>query len=326
MGDRNPAITRRDLLAGVGVALATVPWRPTAAVSGQATPSLEYALAEPIDAARIARVGVYPALGISRVGNSLDWFLAPEVPGLPPVPDGSYKSGPNDIKKQAQRFRLFAFDAEGEVLGELTAADADIRWTVHVANTKAAWYGFSNPLDNGEKAPGLPGQRRNNAIVGNDARAKRLVINPGARSISGVSANADGEDPSAMFIAPFWETLEVNLGHLQTDESGRLIVVPGDGVSESATPNNPISNFADNDGWQDDWCDGPVRASVTFANGSTFEADPAWVVCCGPDFAPEIPPVVSLWDVMTEVAIDAGWMEPPPRPLSFREHLYPIFR
>jgi len=31
----------------------------------------------------ITRLAIYPALGISRVGNSLEWFLAPEVPGLP---------------------------------------------------------------------------------------------------------------------------------------------------------------------------------------------------------------------------------------------------
>jgi len=318
--------TRRDLLAGVGAVLVAAPWNARAAVAFQATPDPEPAEPAELDVARISRVAVYPALGICRVGNSQDWFLAPEIPGLPPMADGSYKVGTDAIKKQAQRFRVYAFDEAGEVLGEVTSADTDVEWTVHVANTKAAWYGFSNPLDNGEAAPGLPGRRRNDDIIGRETRAKRLVINPGPRSIAGPNANPNGDDDSARMVGTFWESMAVVLGHLRTDEQGRLIVIPGDGISESATPNNPITNFADNDAWHDDWCDGPVHASVTLSDGRVLEADSAWVVCCGPDFAPEIPPVVSLWDVMTDVAIEAGWIAPPPRPLSFREHLYPIFR
>ncbi len=322
MTDSASPITRRDLLASVGTALAAAQWGPRAAVARQATPES----LGTIDPARIARLAIYPTLGICRVGNSPEFFLAPETPGLPPVPDGAYKTGPDAIRKQAQRFRVYAFAADGEVLGEITAAEADIDWTVHVANTKGAWYGFSNPLDNGEAAPGLPGMRRNSDIIDADERAAMLVIDPGPRSISGVNANADGSRADARMTGRFWKTMDVSLGHLQTDDAGRLIVVPGDGVSRSATPNNPISNFADNDRWHDDWGDGPVRATVTFPGGEPIEADPAWVACCGPDFAPDIPPVVSLWDIMTGVAIDAGWISPPPRPLSFRDHVYPIFR
>jgi hypothetical protein len=327
----NPAppstITRRDLLAGVGFALAVTPWAARAAVAGQATPKADTG-SEPaaLDPGAIARLAIFPALGICRVGNSPEWFLAPEVPGLPALPGGDYKTAPDLIRKQAQRFRVYAFDADGGVLGEITAGDARIDWTVHVANTKAAWYGFSNPLDNGESAPGLPGKKRNDFIVDNAERAAHLVIDPGPRSISGQSVNPDGNDESFRMTGRFWQSLDVTLGDLRTDDGGRLIVVPGDGLSRSAVPNNPISNFSDNDGWHDDWCDGPVSATVTFADGTTRAADAAWVASCGPDFAPGIPPVVSLYDVMSGVAIDAGWMEPPARPLSFREHIFPIFR
>jgi hypothetical protein len=329
--DSNPAgFTRRDLLAGAGVALVAMPWAARAAVArqgeAQATPEAATAAATTIDPAAVARVAVFPALGICRVGNSPEWFLAPEVPGLPPVSDGEYKTSPNQIRKQAQRFRVYAFDADGGVLGEVTASDARIDWTVHVANTKAAWYGFSNPMDNGDPAPGLPGKRRNDFLIDNAERAAHLVIDPGPHTISGQSVNADGGDPDLRMTGRFWRTVDVTLGDLRTDDAGRLIVVPGDGVSASAVPNNPITNFADNDGWHDDWCDGPVSASVTFADGTTVAADPAWVASVGPDFAPDIPPIVSLHDVMTGVAIDAGWLEAPARPLSFREHIYPIFR
>ena len=75
--------------------------------------------------ARIARVAVYPALGICRVGGSEQWFLAPEVPGLPPQPEGGFKDGTEKLKKQVQRFRVYAFDDQDRVIGELTADDAE---------------------------------------------------------------------------------------------------------------------------------------------------------------------------------------------------------
>ena len=75
------ALTRRDLLAGVGAVLAGSAFVPRVAAALQdATP-----VAAPDG--EIARLAVFPPLGICRVGNSREWFLAPEVPGLPPVPE-----------------------------------------------------------------------------------------------------------------------------------------------------------------------------------------------------------------------------------------------
>lgn len=281
---------------------------------------------EPPADQRIARLAIYPALGMSRVGNSDKWFYAPEIPGVPALRDGSYKDGDEKIKKQVQRFRVFGFNAAGDVVREVTAQEAQIEWTVHVANTKAAWYGFSNPLDNRDLAPGLPGVRRNQSIVGNVERAAMLAIDPGPKSIAGRSTNFRGGDPRYAMTGRFWKKLDVRLGELRTDEMGRLLVVPGDGVSRSAIPNNPITNFSDNDGWHDDWCDGPVQARVRLADGRELEADNAWIACCGPDFAPEIPPFISLYDVMLDVSVDAGWMKKPSPPYSFRRDIYPFFR
>ena len=91
--------------------------------------------------ARIVRAAIFPAIGFSRVGNGDEWFLAPEVPGLMTEPPGGFKQGPNRIKKQVQRFRVYGYDDQGRVVRELSAPDG-VRWTVHVANTKAAWYGL----------------------------------------------------------------------------------------------------------------------------------------------------------------------------------------
>lgn len=321
MADRNQPqnVSRRDFLSGVaaGALLAGFPWRPRPAL---AAPSLERAA----EGAEIASVRVYPALGICRVGGSEEWFLAPEVPGVPPRPEGGFKDGTRKIKKQAQRFRLYGFDAEGRVVGEITPDIGRVEWRVRVANTKAAWYGFTNPLDNGELAPGVPGQRRNAYIVSDDARERMLIIDGGERTISGASTNAEGGDADYRFEGRFWEKVDVGLGELRTDENGRLLVFPPDGKSGSPTDAN-ITSFADNDGWYDDWCDGPVRAKVSLGDGRELEAEPAWVASVGPNFAPEIAPVTTLYDVIQDLNVREGWSEPPARPLSFRKHIYPTF-
>lgn len=319
----NKTIRRRDFLAGIagvtGMAAFGLPFVPKLAVA--ATPAIEAAP----EGAAIARVGIYPALGISRVGGSPKWFYAPELPGVPANPEGGFKDGSSLIKKQVQRFRIFAFDAEGRVIKELTAADAKIEWRVHVANTKAAWYGFVNAHDNGANAPGMPTRMRNQYFTTTEQRENMLVIDPGAVAISGTVVNWDGDDSAYAMKGRFWDSVDVGLGQVRTDADGRLLVVPADGVSRSPR-GTAITNFADNDGWHDDWCDGPVDAKVTLPDGQVLDADGAWIACVGPDFAPEIPSISTLYDVIENMNWEQKWSEPPATPLSFRQHIYPTFR
>ena len=58
----------------------------------------------------------------------------------------------------------------------------------------------------------------------------------------------------------------------------------------------PLTGDLNNIGWWDDAADGPVSATVVFADGSTEEAFGAWVVCGDPAYAPQIRNVVSVWD------------------------------
>ena len=318
--------TRRDFLTsvGAGAVMAGLPWVPKAAyarTSAGAAPA----------GAKIAQVRIYPAIGISRVGGSAQWFLAPEVPGLPPEPNegfkdrGFFKDGAEKLKKQVQRFRVYAFDEQNRVIGEITQDQAKVEWRVHLANTKAAWYGFNNPLDNGDLAPGLPGKKRNQFLVGNRQREDMLVIDGGARVISGKSVNGGGGGRKYAFRGRFWKKVDVGLGELRTDKEGRLLVVPPDGKSMS--PNNaPIASFADNDEWHDDWCDGPVNATVTLSDGSRLSAEPSWVACVGPNFAPEIPPITTMYDVVENLNVEREWSARPSGPLSFRKYIYPTIR
>lgn len=276
--------------------------------------------------AKITKLAIYPPMGISRVGNSEKYFLAPEIPGLPALPGGDYKDGNEKIKKQAQRFRIYGYDDQGRVVREITAEKDEIEWAVHVANTKASWYGFNNPLDSGEKAPGLPGQIRNQFWMTPKDREDNLVIDPGERTISGNKVNQEGKDEAHRMVGTFWKTEKVKLGDLRTDEKGRLIVVPGDGKSKSAIPDNPIDSFSDNDAWHDDWCDGHVKAKVKLSSGEELPVDHAWVSMCGPNFAPEIDAFITLYDVITDTMIKHGIDGmTAPKELSFREHIYPLF-
>ncbi len=320
MRNEDKSMKRRDFLsmAGSVTALSMFPLIPKAAVAATHREKAP-------EGAKMHRLGIYPTIGICRVGGSNEYFLAPEIPGLPPMPEDGFKDGTQTIKKQAQRFRIYAFDEQDRVIGEITQSNANIEWRVRLANTKAAWYGFNNPLDNGELAPGIPGQKRNQYFVSDEERERMLVIDGGERTISGINQNGDAENDTYQFIGRFWDEESVKLGKIKTDEQGRLIVIPPDGVSNSPT-NAPITSFADNNGWHDDWCDGPVQATVRLEDGTLMEANTAWVACIGPNFAPEIPPVTTLYDVISNMNAEQGWTPIVQPPISFRKYIYPIFR
>ncbi len=95
---------------------------------------------------KIASCAIHPAIGIARVGNSpTGYFIGPEVPSSPVHPPGGFKngSGGNEIKRQAARFRIFAFAADGCLIGELTSSNAEIVWSVELANKKSEWDTFA---------------------------------------------------------------------------------------------------------------------------------------------------------------------------------------
>src|SRR5215213_5395017 len=108
---------------------------------------------------KITKVAIYPAIGIARVGNSTEFFLASDVPGQAPSPADGFKDGNNLFKKQVPLFRIYALDEKGKPLHEITAESATIEWHVHVANRKASWYQFNNALDLGDDS--IPSTKRN---------------------------------------------------------------------------------------------------------------------------------------------------------------------
>ncbi|GHG61908.1 LodA/GoxA family CTQ-dependent oxidase [Streptomyces griseocarneus] len=268
---------------------------------------------------RIVRAAVHPAIGVARIGDSADeFFLGPEVDDSPPLPTGNYKDATGALKRQAARFRVYGYNAAGEAVAELTSDNADLRWTVHVANKKAAWYQFQLALDIPEAAQAAATTPRNAAVA--DDQRHRLVIDPGPRSVRG--ANRSGK-PEYRFDTGTFMDKPVYLGELRTDAVGRLVFLGGRGVSASFE-NKPAGHFANNDTWHDDVSDGPVTAEARI-DGRTVPVDPAWVVVAPPNYAPDLKSVRTMYDLMRDTFVAAGTLAPPQR-VSFTREILPLLR
>jgi len=135
---------------------------------------------------------IHPAIGVARVGDSPDgYFIGPERPGIPARPgDGLFKDAAGRIKRQAARFRIFGYDEHGEVVREIKADEAEISWTVHLANRKAAAERFR--------------QRANEPKIRNELVPEQdrggLVIDSGQLEIvAGRAADTDARPAAGFF-------------------------------------------------------------------------------------------------------------------------------
>jgi hypothetical protein len=264
----------------------------------------------------IVRAAIYPPIGVARVGNSQNEFLiGPEVTEPIPQPPGFYRDSVGALKRQAARFRIYGLNAEGQPVAELTAANAKVDWTVHLANKKSAWYQFQLALDIPESASANPSLLRNSTVTDRAA----LKIDPGPRHISGRGTHGG---PAHVFDTGEFMGTPVYLGEIRTDEEGRLIVLGGRGVSASSDGSKLIT-FANNERWHDDTSDGPITATVEY-EGKKLRVDPAWVVVAPPDYAPLQKSVRTMWDLMRDVAIQAKLLSAPGRP-SFQNDIRPLF-
>ena len=270
----------------------------------------------------IVRAAIHPAIGIARIGDSKsEFFLGPELVDPPPEKPDFYRDSAGALKRQAARFRIYGYNAQGQVVRELTADNASIQWTVHLANRKAQWYQFQAALDIPE-AVAMTVPRRNAKIVDRGT----LAIDPGPRSISGKSVSGDA---GHQFDTGTFKGIVVPLGEIRTDDAGRLIVLGGTG--KSASPSGaPVFNPADGnsfnnaDDWYDDTSDGPVTATAT-VNSQPIPVDAAWVVVTPPNYAPHIVSWRTLYDLLVDVFVQAGSMAVPQK-ISFANDILPILR
>ncbi|HEX3549256.1 MAG TPA: LodA/GoxA family CTQ-dependent oxidase [Candidatus Elarobacter sp.] len=219
------------------------------------------------------RYAIHPSVGIARVGDSPDFYLAPLAIGGLPVEcdtDGTMRRNASGdpvlvetfkkngaIRRQGARFGLYAHDDELGTRREVTLDDGDvesIEWTVHLANKKACWYRFeqrggdlSYSRENTYEARGIP--LRNQA---DDRRS--LIVDPGPRSVRGRGAhdqfNADGAAgyPCRFPRAGATGTPVTSLGELRTDAAGRLVVIGAAGAATGpafqSTPQTMVESAA----------------------------------------------------------------------------------
>ncbi|MFG1479871.1 LodA/GoxA family CTQ-dependent oxidase [Xanthobacter sp. V4C-4] len=210
----------------------------------------------------------------------------------------------------------------------------DIVWQVHLANKKLSSFvleeepgrvaglnryvnGRLPPLRNARFGPAEAVERR-----------RALVIDPGPRALSARSdagrvvafdrttpATVTGPSGAVVplpayprsFPADHFE-LDAPLGPIDTlgdmraeAGTGRLVLAPGLGRTvgirvDGAAPTLGAGYGTENDLWFDDIADGPVTATVIYADGSSEPAVGAWALAGDPGFAPQTRNVVTAWD------------------------------
>jgi hypothetical protein len=143
----------------------------------------------------IAYCKIHPGLGVARLGDSREaFFIGPESPGHMAHPVGGFKDEHGRIKRQAARFRIYGYNAAGEAIAEITAEQADIKWSVQLANKKASFDMFlgrywalqyPDVKKYADKHHGGKPPQRNQEISDPDQRARLLDIRPEPKSITG---------------------------------------------------------------------------------------------------------------------------------------------
>ncbi|HEX5875228.1 MAG TPA: LodA/GoxA family CTQ-dependent oxidase [Pyrinomonadaceae bacterium] len=244
---------------------------------------------------------IHPAIGIARVGDSPDdFFIGPERVDEEPNPPGGFKDAQCRIKRQAARFRIFAHDDDDGTVQEINDADAEITWTVHLVNKKAA-----------------------HPDRGNSESAGDLTIDPGSRTLSGPNQRELFNNGEIRFSgAP---VTKVPLGEIRSDTDNHLLVLGGHGKSASPLGTG-IGHFWINDDWYDDVSDGPVTATIKLrSDNSTPPVVGAWVIVAPPKYAPHQQSVITLYDRILHAMIDGGLL-PAPTTTSYTNDVFPVLQ
>jgi hypothetical protein len=220
----------------------------------------------------------------------------------------------------------------------VTGQVLDIKWTVYLANKKASWYEFKQ-LD-GEHGYADDHALRNADVKDADAR-QQLIIDPGPQTVNYSNEQqrtaqfAPGQNPgyTQSFPPPLTPFPIDTLGELRVikqDNYNRLLVLGGHGHSGSYKQGfgEPfIKHYANNDGWFDDISDGPVMAQIQYKiikedgrdpSPSTLNSPPpfitvevpAWVVVGYPRYAPQIMDIITMDEVVYDVAVREFGYEP----------------
>ncbi len=289
------------------------------------------------------RYEIHPAIGVPRLGNSPDsFYLAPEMTGGLPLEcdaagnvvngDGEaphfvkrFKDEQGRIRRQAARFKIFTFDDSlpGDQGREVTLADEEvtgIEWTVHLANKKPVWYQgaeldgdpmlgewYNDGRSNTNSYQDCDVPFRNAGVTAKTERQRKLIIDPGPRSVSQPGqhfsfsrATIPADYPHGSFPPSDLGPYPIDsLGDVMMDSDGRLLVL---GAYGNTAGTQIIATFTGADGWYDDISDGPVTCKLTMKGGDVQELR-AWCLVGSPKWAPELVNLVNLDDLMYDVGV-----------------------
>ncbi|KAI0668650.1 hypothetical protein C8Q78DRAFT_1097533 [Trametes maxima] len=306
-----------------------------------------------IDPHQIGRVEIFPPIGVARVGDSgadekgephheIEYFYGPEVPGVTDVPVSNFRDRKEGIKRQAVRFRVYAYDKNGNLLGEINREQRYIlNWKVHVANKKAAYYCFSglhHPRNTDLRNPDVDADREldGNPLDKSLEGRKSLIIDPGEKSIAYVSHTQPRPvQLQGTFQGSASRPIPVTLGELRTDSAGRLVFMGGSGVARSVQgPGTAqlfqpeiISEF-DSIDWIDSICDGWVDVKVSHpARPILYTEIPrphkATVLSAPPKFAWGLSSPTTLYDIIENIYKEKSTYVGP-KNTEFERDIWPV--
>lgn len=276
---------------------------------------------------------IYPSIGIARVGDSSEYYLAPEeANGLPIDPvtnkvidSTGFRDSEKKLKRQAAEFKIFFENTALEVGSDIDYKGEKltikkITWKVHTANKKAGWYTFQPNIN--EVNYGPDHNLRNSWLLDENLRLERLILDAGAKTLEIDSSESEIEVQLKLNTENKYKYLKELLpfgfdtfGEVKAD-SKKLLYIGGYGSSGSSTKENIVENkadkvhsvnvigsFANNDLWFDDTSDGSIEAIIELSNGQTIDTAPAWVITAPPSYAPEISNMITLYDTIYDMYI-----------------------
>lgn len=262
---------------------------------------------------------IHPNIGFARVGNAdaKEHFVGPTIPmaneshhtkAYKDQFQTQYKKN-GKVRPQAALFTIWEYEKDTNTPIREIVLGADkieaIGWQVHLVNKKADFFKFAGTY--GQVSANPEGKR-------NDDK-KNWIMDPLPRKISGPNQGykdsfrfkkGTSEDPSKEKWIDGQPEEHQYLGELLTDEKGRLKIIGGKGIAATVIKKSKLTDAFNNPGWYDDVSDGLVQASITikkFRKSEVVNAIPSWVMIGPPDFVPEIRQVVTLYDLLADMAV-----------------------
>jgi hypothetical protein len=248
--------------------------------------------------AGIALLKVHPAIGIARVSANSDYFVFGDAPT-------SYKSN-NQIKRQAIRFSISAYDPAGREIGEYTADQLrqlgyTVVWHVEVANKKISRVrgdeGFvagARRLARRYAGGAMRWAARRMGATGPDTWGRfealgeanlQTAIPQYTIRASARSDQNNGKLVGNMQASDFHQGNNVDLGQILPD--GLFLSGRGTVLNAKATGETP-GDWMHSGDMTDHTCDGIVRAEILESGQPIVQKIlEAWIVVGPPDFSPD---------------------------------------